>query len=66
MVSTDFERWAVRSIPTSAIARTPSGFTREGAEPADCTRTASPKSLRARPSAIWERAEFATQRKSTL
>merc|ERR1712025_368146 len=39
------------------------GFTREGAEPALCTRTRSPKRWRARPSAIWLRAELATQRK---
>ncbi len=66
MSSTDFECCALTSRPSSPSAVTANGFTREGCEPADWTRTASPKSARARPSAIWERAELATQRKSTL
>ena len=51
------------SIPSSASACTASGFTPAASDPALWTRTASPKRARASPSAIWLRAEFATQRK---
>jgi hypothetical protein len=40
-----------------------SGFTREGCEPAEEMVTADGATERAMPSAIWLRAEFATQRK---
>src|SRR5215208_7550294 len=51
------------SIPTSRSASIASGLTRDGSEPALWTRTRSPNFARARPSAIWLRAEFATHRK---
>src|SRR3546814_19498031 len=50
------------AMPISAIASTAEGFTREGAEPALITVARSPSRWRARPSAIWLRAELATQR----
>jgi hypothetical protein len=39
-----------------------SGFTRDGLDPADETSTPAGASARAMPSAIWLRAELATQR----
>gem|GEM_PF-2666338 len=60
----DFERWVERSIPSSAITFTAQGLTRDGWLPALCTRARPPSSCRASPSAIWLRAELATQRKS--
>ena len=66
MVSTCLLRSGEGSIPSSANAAMANGFTRDGALPADCTRTASPNWRRARASAIWLRAELATQRNSTL
>ena len=55
MVCTDFELCVPRSMSSSAIASMANGLTWDGSEPADCTRTASPKMSRASPSAIWAR-----------
>ena len=66
IISTDFEICALMSIPISAIARIAYGLTRDGSDPADCTRTSWPNNCRARPSAIWLRAEFATHKNKML
>jgi hypothetical protein len=52
-------------MPISAMASIAYGFTLDGCEPALETSTLEPRSLRARPSAIWLRAEFATHRNKT-
>jgi hypothetical protein len=52
-------------MPISSSTLTASGFTREGADPAEETFTPAGASARAMPSAIWLRAELATQRKRT-
>jgi hypothetical protein len=62
--STPFERWPRRSTPISSSARIASGFTCDGCDPADEILTSPGARERAIPSAIWLRAEFATQRKS--
>ena len=64
MVSTRLDRWPAMSMPASAITRTASGLTDDGADPALCTRVRAPNRARASPSAIWLRAEFATHRNS--
>ena len=61
-MSTDFDMCDEMSMPTSRSASMASGLTRDGSEPALCTRTRSPNFARASPSAIWLRAELATQR----
>src|SRR5215217_5981568 len=62
IVSTDFENCEEMSIPASRSASIACGLTRDGCEPALCTRTRGPNLERARPSAIWLGAELATQR----
>ena len=52
-------------MPMSASARTAYGLTVAGTDPALWTRTRSPNRARASPSAIWLRAELATQRNNT-
>src|SRR5262249_47268175 len=66
IASTDLLCWVVTSIPTSRIASIAYGLTWLGALPALCTRTRPPNSVRARPSAICDRAELATHRNSRL
>ena len=61
-MSTPLDRWPAMSMPISPRARTACGRTMEGTEPAEDTRTPSGASDRAMPSAIWLRAELATQR----
>jgi hypothetical protein len=61
--ATFFECWSVMSIPISASTSMASGRTRVGCEPAERIVTPAGASERASPSAIWLRAEFATQRK---
>jgi hypothetical protein len=66
IASTDLLCWPVMSIATSLIASIAPGLTRLGALPALWTRTRPPNSVRARPSAICDRAELATHRNSRL
>ncbi len=65
MPSTLFDVWERMSIPISSSAWMASGLTREGRDPADEMMRPGGASLRAMPSAIWLRAEFATQRNRT-
>ena len=53
-------------MPTSFITSTAYGFTRLGLLPALCAVITSLSSLRAQPSAIWLRAEFATHKSNNL
>ena len=51
--SSDFEAWADRSYPFSAMNRTARGFTRpDGRLPAECASTRPPPCIRANASAI--------------
>ena len=53
-------------MPISAMASMAWGLTLDGCEPALITSMRSARMLRAKPSAIWLRAELATQRKRIL
>jgi hypothetical protein len=61
--ATAFERQAEMSMPISFKTAMASGRTLVGREPADQTLTSGGRKARAMPSAIWLRAELATQRK---
>src|SRR5438445_12506396 len=62
MAAGPLARWCEISMPFSCNASTASGFSRPGSEPALKNRYPSGAMARARPSAIWLRAEFATHR----
>jgi hypothetical protein len=53
------------SIPTSAMARTASGWTPRASVPALAASQRPPVSVRSHASAIWLRAELWVQRNST-
>src|SRR5438874_2181131 len=64
--STCLERWALMSMPVSAIARTARGFIPCGSTPAEYASITSPLSARAKPSAIWLRQLLPVQRNRIL
>src|SRR5207247_8877209 len=59
-------RWWDVSIPSSASAATASGWRVPGSDPALWNWNPAGAMARANPSAIWLRAEFATQRTNTF